>query len=1003
MSYLRVSRVAFGSMVALLFLSHQPPAAAASQENKADSSEQAESVSSKLFQDEVLPILKAHCVRCHGPAVATRQLKLNTLEGVLGGSESGAILVPGSPGKSKLYEMVSQGFMPADKPGSVSSDDVATIRRWIETVTVAASELGAARDATPVTENEVVALMWMHCTPCHGPHLQEAGLDLRTRASMLEGGKSGPAIAPGNPDRSLIVEKIRAGEMPPPERYQEAGTPPVPKAGLEKLAAWIEQGAPPEETKPDVGPLESDPLVSDQEREFWAFQPPKRATPPAVASSDLVHNPIDAFLLRKLEEKGLTLSPEADPFTLIRRAYLDLTGLPPEPEEVERFLADHDPKAYENLINRLLESPRYGERWGRYWLDVAGYREHPYAWRYRDYVIRSFNADKPYDRFLDEQIAGDELLDYENAPVITEEMMDNLVATGFLRMAVDDTGNRATNFLPDRFQVVADEVQIFSSAVLGLTLQCARCHDHKFDPLPQRDYYRLLAVFQGAYDPYDWIPPTFSDDPERKMLYFDTRVMPSVTPRTNPIKLAEERKQAEAHNKELDREIETLEAALKQKAEPLKKRLVEQRLAELPEDLHDDLRKMLATPPEERNEFQKQLAEKFGKRLELVGNHLEAVLRKMDPEYKRAAEETERRVALLKARKHPEPKIRALWDRGEPAPMYVLRRGDPMSPGQRVGPGVPAVLVNGKAPFVVSPPPGVKKTGRRLALARWLTQPDHPLTARVMVNHIWKRHFGEGIVSTLDDFGRMGARPTHPELLDWLATKFVRQGWSSKAMHRLMMTSRAYRQASKVKPEHKTRDPENKLLSRMPLRRMDAEALYDSVLLVAGRLDETRFGPPDPVQVLENGLATSIEKETGWRRSVYVRQRYKRSAVPTLLDNFDYPELSPNCISRNEATVAPQALHLMNDSMIRGLAASFAARVKREAGNDRTRQVERVFWIALSRPPTAEERKIGVAKLAQLSAAWARKSLPSNENTETRALVTFCHTILNSAAFIYVD
>ncbi len=1001
MSYLRVSLVALGSMLALLFLSHQPPAAAAPQENEADSSERAESVAPKFFNDEVLPILRANCVRCHGPAVATRQLNLNTLQGVLKGSASGAILVPGSPHKSKLYEMVSQGLMPADKPGSVSSDDVATIGRWIETVT--ASELRSARGATPVIENEVVAVMWMHCTPCHGPHLQEAGLDLRTRASMLQGGESGPAIVPGSPDRSLIVEKIRAGEMPPPERYQEAGTPPVPKASLEKLAAWIEQGAPPEETKPDVRPIESDPLVSDQDREFWAFQPPKRATPPSVASSDLVRNPIDAFLLRKLEEEGLTLSPEADRFTLIRRAHLDLTGLPPEPEEVERFLAGRDPKAYENLINRLLESPRYGERWGRYWLDVAGYREHPYAWRYRDYVIRSFNADKPYDRFLDEQIAGDELLDYENAPVITEEMMDNLVATGFLRMAVDDTGNRATNFLPDRFQVVADEVQIFSSAALGLTLQCARCHDHKFDPLPQRDYYRLLAIFQGAYDPYDWIPPAFSDDPERKMLYFDTRVMPYVTPRTNPIKLAEERKRAEAHNKKLDQEIEALEATLKQKAEPLKKRLVEQRLAELPEDLHDDLRKMLATPPEERNEFQKQLAEKFGKRLELVGNHLEAVLRKMDREYKRAAEETERRVALLKARKHREAKIRALWDRGDPAPMYVLRRGDPMSPGQRVGPGVPVVLVNGKAPFVVSPPPGAKKTGRRLALARWLTQPDHPLTARVMVNRIWKRHFGEGIVSTLDDFGRMGARPTHPELLDWLATEFVRQGWSMKAMHRLMMTSRTYRQASKVKREHKARDPENKLLSRMPLRRMDAEALYDSLLLVAGRLDETRFGPPDPVQVLESGLATSIEKETGWRRSVYVRQRYKRSGVPTLLDNFDYPELSPNCVSRNEATVAPQALHLMNDSMIRGLAASFAARVKREAGNDRPRQVERVYWVALSRPPTAEERKIGLAKLAQLSAAWARKSLPSNENTETRALVTFCHTVLNSAAFIYVD
>ena len=313
-------------MVALLFLSHQPRAAGAPQENEADSSARAESIPPQFFNDEVLPILRANCVRCHGPSVASRQLKLNTLQGVLDGSDSGAIVVPGSPDKSKLYQMVSQGLMPADKPGSVSSADVATIGRWIETV--AASELAAGGDTAPVTENEVVALMWMHCTPCHGPHLQESGLDLRSRASMLQGGKSGPAIAPGSPDRSLIVEKIRAGEMPPPERYQEAGTPPVSKAGLEKLAAWIEQGAPAEETKPDIGPMESDPLVSDQDREFWAFQPPKRATPPSVAGSDLVRNPIDAFLLRKLEEKGLTLSPEADRFTLIRRAHLDLTGLP---------------------------------------------------------------------------------------------------------------------------------------------------------------------------------------------------------------------------------------------------------------------------------------------------------------------------------------------------------------------------------------------------------------------------------------------------------------------------------------------------------------------------------------------------------------------------------------------------------------------------------------------------------------------------------------------------
>ena len=960
------------------------------------------------FESDILPLFQANCLVCHGANLRQNGLDLRTRDSVLRGGETGPAIVPGSAAESLLFEKVSSGVMPVGEK-KLNALEIETIRGWIESA-VPSGDSGAALVDRLVTESEVVALMWMHCTPCHGTRLQEAGLDLRRRVSMLQGGKSGPAVTPGDPDGSLIIRKIRAGVMPPPGRYREAGVKPVPEASLKKLAAWIAQGAPPEKTEPDVQQVAPDPLVSDKARQFWAFQPPRRVQPPTVQNSDRVRTPIDAFILRKLEEKGLSLSPEADRLTLMRRAYFDLTGLPPEPEEVERFLADADPKAYTKLIDDLLDSPRYGERWGRYWLDLAGYQEHSHAWRYRDYVIRSFDADKPYDRFLHKQIAGDELVDYENAPVVTDEMMDNLIATGFLRMAPDGTGNRETNSPPHRMQIVADEIEILSSAVLGLTVKCARCHSHKFDPIPQRDYYRLVAVFQGAYDIYDWIPPAFTDSPERKMLYFGTRVLPYVTPRTNPIKLAKERKRREAENGRLGQEIKALQAALAKKAEPLKKRVIEKRLAQLPKGLHDDLLEMLATPPEKRDELQKYLAEKFGKSLEIdpTGLSKDEELRKLDPEYKRASEETEQRIALLMARKHPEPEIRSLWDRGEPSPTYLLRRGDAMSPGRPVAPGVPAVLTDGKTPFVATPPwPGAKKTGRRLALARWLTQPRHPLTARVMVNRIWKYHFGKAIVSTLDDFGRMGARPTHPELLDWLATEFVRQGWSMKTMHRLMMTSSAYRQTSTVKPEHERTDRDNALLSRMPIRRMDAEALYDSLLLVAGRLDQTRFGPPDPVQVRKDGLVMPIEKKTGWRRSIYVKQKLGGSGVPTLLDNFDYPELNPNCIKRSEATVAPQALHLMNDSMIRELAASLAARVKREAGLEPRRQIDRVYLIALSRPPTEEERKISLDKLTQLTAAWSRNvastAVPREQDAGMRALFTFCHTVLNTAAFIYVD
>src|SRR5205085_1222204 len=445
---------------------------------------------------------------------------------------------------------------------------------------------------------------------------------------------------------------------------------------------------------------------------------------------------------QKLEEKGLTLSPEADRATLLRRAYLDLTGLPPEPAEVREFLADPAPDAYERLVDRLLASPRYGERWGRYWLDLAGYADsegkreqdlpRPHAWRYRDYVIRACNADRPYDRFLLEQLAGDELADHEKAPEITPEVYDNRVATGFLRMAPDATWANITGFVPDRLEVIADEIEVLGSAVMGLTLKCARCHSHKFDPIPQRDYYRLADVFKGAYDEYDWLKPDVR--PGLGPVSQDVlggRHLPHVTTR--------ERRAWQAHNARI----------------------------------------------------QKEIALKSGR-----------------------AGKDSARIKGLRARLLPEPRVQALWDRGQPSPTYVYRRGDPLLPGRLVGPGVPSVLTDGKTPFKVEPPwPGAKKTGRRLAFARWLTRPDHPLTARVIVNRLWKHHFGNGIVRTLGNFGKAGTPPSHPELLDWLAVELMRRGWSLKEMHRLMMISSTYRQSSAVTPAHEKLDPDNVLLS----------------------------------------------------------------------------------------------------------------------------------------------------------------------------------------------
>jgi len=649
-----------------------------------------------------------------------------------------------------------------------------------------------------------------------------------------------------------------------------------------------------------------------------------------VAHSDRVRNPIDAFVLQKLDEKGLSLSPEADRLTVLRRAAFDLTGLPPEPSEAEAFLADKSPDAYDRLIDRLLASPRYGERWGRHWLDVAGYADcegrreqhlpRPFAWRYRDYVIRSFNADKPYDRFLLEQLAGDDLTDYEHATEITREIDDNQVATGFLRMAPDPTWANLTGFVPDRLEVMADAIDVLGSGVMGLTFKCARCHTHKFDPIPQRDYYRLLAVFKGAYDEHDWLKPETNSYGGAFSAGAGERYLPHVNPA--------ERQRWQKHNAAIQREVDALKA-------------------------------MPQTP------------------------------------------ETEKQIKALEARRLPEPRIMALWDRGEPSTTYLYRRGNYLNAGPPVQPGVPAALSDGQTEFEITPPwPGAKSTGRRLAFARWLTQPAHPLTARVLVNRIWHHHFGHGLVRSLGNFGKMGDQPTHPELLDWLAREFVRQGWSMKSMHRLMMTSNTYRQTSTVTPRHEQLDPGNRLLARMPLRRMEAEELRDSLLWVAGQLDENRFGPAEAVTVRPDGLVLS-----GKRRSVYVQ--HLRKQPPSLLESFDLPAMNPNCLQRSESLVAPQALHLLNDTAVRELAAPFADRVLQFAGAEPAQQVQRVYWVALSRRPNAEEQQACLQMLLELTQQWTNAQPSAGKPSETevarKALTTLCHTVMNSAAFLYID
>ena len=940
--------------------------------------------SAQSFEKDVLPVFKTKCQACHGAGVKTKDLSLASLEGVLHGSESGAVVVGGKRDESPLFRLVRDGKMPPDAKMRLSPAELEAIGGWID-------RLGAA----PVSQHDVLPVLLLHCSSCHGAQRREGGLDLRTKASILEGGKSGPAFVPGKPGESLVVKRVRAGDMPPKAGLLNAGVKPMGAAEIDKVANWIAQGAPEAPSAPDLAGTAADPMVSAKDRQFWAFQPPQPPTIPKVQHAGLVKNPIDAFILHRLEQKGASLSPAADRLTLIRRAAFDLTGLPPEPAQVKAFAADKRPDAYERLIEDLLASPTYGEKWGRHWLDVAGYADseggklsadlpRANAWRYRDYVIRAFNADKRYDRFLIEQIAGDELADYEHAPAMTQEMADNLVATGFLRMAGDSTSEREVNFIEDRLDVIADEIEVLTSGVMGFTMKCARCHNHKYDPIPQRDYYRMTALLKGAYDEHDWVTPVTRDAYGK---YFPGRFLPYIEPGLTAFQALARERERETQDKEIQAEVKEMQAELDRKLEPVKKQILETRLAPIPKALHDDLRALLLAPKDGRDEGQKLLAKRFEKTLKIdLDDAKEA-----DAAFRREANAIEKRIKLAQARRMPEPKVRALWDRGQPSPTYILRRGSPSSFGPPVEPGVPSVLSDVKAPFEIRPPwPGANKTGRRLALARWLTQPGNPLTYRVMVNRIWKHHFGTGIVRSLGNFGKAGAPPTHPELLDWLTLEFVRQGYSMKAMHRLMMTSNTYRQASQATPALEKLDPANQFLGRMPLRRMEAEELNDALLQVAGRLDPTQFGPPDPVLARRDGLVTPVETEKGWRRGIYVNQR--RTDLPTLSENFDLPAMNPNCLERSESIVAPQALHLLNNSMVHELAASFAERVRREAGVDPGRQVEQAYWLAMSRAPNPEEQAASLAALAQFE-----------QVSKADGLKKFCHTLMNSASFIYID
>jgi hypothetical protein len=712
---------------------------------------------------------------------------------------------------------------------------------------------------------------------------------------------------------------------------------------------------------------------TQRQRDFWSLQKVKDQTPPTVKNAAWARTPIDRFILAKLEAKGLRPAPQADKVTLLRRATFDLTGLPPTPEEVDAFVADASPDAYEKVVDRLLASPHYGERWGRHWLDLARYAEsegfkadetRPNAWRFRDYVIQSLNQDKPYDRFVQEQIAGDEL--WPNDPQAR-------VATGFNRHYPDESNARV---LQQRRQEILDDITDATGAVFtGLTFGCARCHDHKFDPILQTDYYRLQAFFANTVAD-DHIPMLSAD--ELASFY---------------------KKRAAWEDQTAD-----VRARIAKLLETQRKNARLEYFEKYP----PEIQAMILKPAAERTPYEWQMAHKAQPYLEFTDEEAAKGLKGVQ---KAAYQALVKELAKFDDIKPPDlPEGIGMKDLGRTAPpTYLLAVGVYNAPKEEVQPGFLTIL--DAKPAAVPPLQGVESTGRRTALARWLTDPENPLTARVMVNRIWHYHFGRGIVGTPSDFGVMGERPSHPELLDWLAREFVRSGWSMKHMHRLILTSAVYRESSAPNSEAAAADPSNRLLAVFPMQRLEGEAIRDASLAVAGVLNTKVGGPsvfpdlPLGMPAPRGGWKLSAQDERN-RRSVYIFVR--RNTRYPMLDAFDMPDSHESCSRRNTTVTAPQALALLNDRTALEWARALAARALQEKN-----PVDRAYRLAYSRPPDPWEKDTVATFLEKQKAVIHERaakgeklalpaSVPDGMTPEAAAaFVDFCQMLLNSNEFVY--
>ena len=859
--------------------------------------------------------------------------------------------------------------------------------------------LASRLEAGPLTyERDVRPILKAHCFQCHGEEEKpKGGLDVRLRRFLITGGESGAAIVPGKPDESYLIERIRSGDMPPGDDEAKK----VPAKELALLERWVSEGAVTARDEPETI---TGSYITEEERSFWSFQPVVRPDVPIVSNVDLVANPIDAFLLRRLEETGSRFAARANRATLIRRLSFDLRGLPPSPEEVQRFLDDDSPDAFEQLVDRMLASADYGDRWGRHWLDVAGYADsegyttldtiRPWAWKYRDWVIRSLNEDKPYTEFVLEQLAGDELVKPPYAE-LPSEGIDKLIATGFLRMAPDGTGGGADDLNLARNEVMAGTLNIVSTSLLGATVGCAQCHDHRYDPIPTTDYYRLRAIFEPAYNWKAWRAPVA----RRVSLY------------------TEADKKAAA---EIEAEAKKIEAVRTEKQTEFIQATFEKELAKLPEEIRDEARAARDADAKKRTPEQKALLKKHPS-LNVSAGSLYLYDRKAADELKKMADEAKK----IRDRKPKQEFVRGMTEvPGQLPKTFLFFRGDHDQPKQELAPASLTVLTPDQAAPIPANDESLPSTGRRLAWARRLTDGSHPLLARVIVNRVWMHHFGRGIVATPGDFGFLGARPTHPQLLDWLAAEFVESGWSLKQLHRLILTSTAWRQSLQRDSKLVEADPDNTLFGGSRVRRIEAETLRDAILTVTGKLNDRHSGEPVPVMAdrvgqwvigkenLNAGRPGPVIDMRGeeFRKSIFVQAR--RSRPLTVLDSFDLPRMTPNCTKRNSATVATQSLLLMNSQFIVTQSEEFAKRVQAEAGTNLSEQVQHAWRLAFARQPADEEVLESVEYLESQTEFFAKNPVtvtdPKSKKALPReaadvALASFCQLLLGSNEFLYVD